>query len=238
MSETAAETASKVSKARTRVFAGYTVTFRRPSEMAAIDCASRFPLAVSPGLSSVQSVTSLNSFMPCAIAGIGKPAMAPAPSSIARRRVFIVGSRTKCTTSCAPPDFQPLSPRQRGGRPSSQEDYRSAISRTRVSGVGSRLLIVIFGIGAVAALVAGAAIYAFVDGGRSLVLIDRRVDPILASVEVSRSVERIVTAASALSAATTEERREHLFARLSRQSAKLQSLLAELHDGGINAQRM
>jgi len=38
-------------------------------------------------------------------------------------------------------------------------------SRTRASGVGARLLIVIFGIGAVAALVAGAAIYAFARSG-------------------------------------------------------------------------
>ena len=67
-------------------------------------------------------------------------------------------------------------------------------SRTRASGVGTRLLIVIFGIGAVSVLVAGAAIYAFFEVGHSLRLIDRRIDPILASLEVSRSVERIVTA--------------------------------------------
>jgi PAS domain S-box-containing protein len=99
-------------------------------------------------------------------------------------------------------------------------------------------LIVIFGIGAVAALVAGAAIYAFVEVGYSLVLIDRRVDPILASVEVSRTVERIVTAASALSAATTEQRRDHLFAKLSHQSAKLRSFLDELRDGGIRQEQL
>jgi signal transduction histidine kinase len=107
-----------------------------------------------------------------------------------------------------------------------------------VSGVGTRLLIAIFGIGAVAALVAGAAIYAFVEAGHSLGLIDRRLDPILASLEVSRAVERIVTAASALSASTTEQRREQLFSKLSRQSAKLRSLLIELHDGGISAERL
>jgi len=107
-----------------------------------------------------------------------------------------------------------------------------------MSGVGARLLIVIFGIGAVSVLVAGAAIYAFVEVGHSLALIDRRVDPILASLEVTRSVERIVTAASALSAATTEQRREHLFARLSRQSAKLRSFLTELRDGGISQEQL
>ena len=110
--------------------------------------------------------------------------------------------------------------------------------RTRASGVGTRLLIVIFGIGAVSALVAGAAIYAFVEVGQSLTLIDRRIDPILASLEVSRSVERIVTAASALSAATTEQRRDHLFAKLSDQSAKLQSFLNELRDGGISQDQL
>ena len=107
-----------------------------------------------------------------------------------------------------------------------------------MSGVGTRLLIVIFGIGAVSALVAGAAIYAFVEVGHSLTLIDRRIDPILASLEVSRSVERIVTAASALSAATTEQKRDRLFARLSRQSAKLRSFLTELRDGGISLEQL
>ena len=111
-------------------------------------------------------------------------------------------------------------------------------SRTRASGVGARLLIVIFGIGAVAALVAGAAIYAFVEAGRSLTLIDRRIDPILASLEVSRSVERIVTASASLSSVTTEQQRERVFAGLSRESGKLQSFLNELQDGGISEERL
>jgi PAS domain S-box-containing protein len=106
--------------------------------------------------------------------------------------------------------------------------------RTGASGVGTRLLIVIFGIGAVSALVAGAAIYAFFEVGHSLGLIDHRIDPILASLEVSRSVERIVTASSALSSVTTEQERERVFAGLSRESNKLQSFLTELHDGGIS----
>jgi signal transduction histidine kinase len=107
-----------------------------------------------------------------------------------------------------------------------------------VSGVGARLFIVIFGIGAVSALVAGAAIYVFVEVGHSLTLIGRRVEPMLASLEVSRSVERIATAASALSAATTEQRRQHLFVELSHQSAKLQSFLKELRDGGISLEQL
>ncbi len=111
-------------------------------------------------------------------------------------------------------------------------------SRTRASGVGTRLLIVIFGIGAVSALVAGAAVYAFFEVGRSLTLIDRRIDPILASLEVSRSVERIVTTSSALSSVTTEHERESVFAGLSRESRRLQSFLTELHDGEISQERL
>ena len=136
-------------------------------------------------------------------------------------------------------DFQDTIRRtKQASRAGSQDLISLANSRTSVSGVGARLLIVIFGIGAVSALVAGAAIYAFFDVGHSLALIDRRVDPILASVEVSRSVERIVTAASALSAATTEQRRDHLFDKLSRQSAKLRSFLTELRDGGISQEQL
>jgi signal transduction histidine kinase len=105
-------------------------------------------------------------------------------------------------------------------------------------GVGVRLLLAFFGISAFSALVAGAAIYAFYEVGRSLSLIDRRIDPILASVEVSRSVERIVTAATTLSSVTTEQQREEVVARLSRESQKLRSSLTELHDAGISQEKL
>src|SRR5438477_584490 len=105
-------------------------------------------------------------------------------------------------------------------------------------GVGVRLLIAFFGISAFSALVAGAAIYAFYEVGWSLSLIDRRIDPILGSVEVSRSVERMVTAASTLSSVTTEQQREEVVAGLSRESGKLRSLLTALHDGGISQEKL
>jgi signal transduction histidine kinase len=105
-------------------------------------------------------------------------------------------------------------------------------------GVGTRLLIAFLGISAFSALVAGAAIYAFSEVGSSLALIDRRIDPILASLEVSRSVERIVTASSALSAVTTEQERTQVQAGLSRESAKLQSYLTKLQDGGISRETL
>ena len=69
-------------------------------------------------------------------------------------------------------------------------------------------------------------------------LIDRRIDPILASLEVSRSVERIVTASATLSSVTSEQQREQVFTGISGKSAKLRSFLNELHDGGISAERL
>jgi adenylate cyclase len=116
--------------------------------------------------------------------------------------------------------------------------YSLSNSRRTATGVGTRLLIAFFGISAVSALVAGAAVYAFVEVGRSLTLIDRRIDPILTALEVSRSVERIVTASSALSSVTTEQAREHVFSEISRESRKLQSFLNELRDGGISLERL
>jgi len=113
-----------------------------------------------------------------------------------------------------------------------------ANSRPRASGLGTRLLIAFFGISAVSALVAGAAVYAFFEVGHSLALIDRRIDPILASLEVSRSVERIVTASSTLSSVTTEQQREQVFTGISAESGKLRSFLNELHDSGISAERL
>ena len=111
-------------------------------------------------------------------------------------------------------------------------------SRPRASGLGTRLLIAFLGISAVSALVAGAAVYAFFEVGHSLMLIDRRIDPILASLEVSRSVERIVTASATLSSVTSEQQREQVFTGISGESAKLRSFLNELHDGGISAERL
>ena len=105
-------------------------------------------------------------------------------------------------------------------------------------GVGARLLLAFVGISAFSALVAGAAIYAFFEVGRSLVLIDRRIEPILASLEVSRSVERFVAQSSTLSTVTTEPDRERVFAALTAESSKLRSFLSELRDGGIAPERL
>ncbi|MBY0319373.1 MAG: HAMP domain-containing protein [Reyranella sp.] len=104
--------------------------------------------------------------------------------------------------------------------------------------VGARLLLAFLGISAFSALVAGAAIYAFFEVGRSLELIDRRIGPILASLDVSRSAERLAIASSALSAVTTEQERIRVFWTLSDGSSRLKQLLDELSDSGLSRRQL
>lgn len=104
--------------------------------------------------------------------------------------------------------------------------------------VGARLLLAFLGISAFSALVAGAAIYAFFEVGRSLELIDRRIGPILASLDVSRSAERLAIASSALSAVTTEQERVRVFWTLSDGSSRLKQLLGELSDSGLSRRQL
>ena len=69
-------------------------------------------------------------------------------------------------------------------------------------------------------------------------LIDRRIGPILASLDVSRSVERLATASSVLSAVTTEQERIRVFWTLSDGSSRLKQLLAELSDSGLRQRQL
>ncbi len=105
---------------------------------------------------------------------------------------------------------------------------------TSTRGVGTRLLFAFIGISALSVLVAGAAIYAFYEVRQSLRLIDHRIDPILASLDVSRSVERITTASTSLASVTTEQERRAVYGRLTEEANRLNSLLTELRDGGIS----
>ena len=105
---------------------------------------------------------------------------------------------------------------------------------TSTRSVGTRLLLAFIGISAFSALVAGAAIYAFYEVGHSLRLIDHRIDPILASLDVSRSVERITTASSRLAAVTTEQERKAVYGELTEETRRLNSLLTALREGGIS----
>ena len=104
---------------------------------------------------------------------------------------------------------------------------------SHLRGVGARLLIAFFGISAFSALIAGAALYAFVQVGESFQLIDRRVEPTLASLEVSRLAERIVRAQSALSAVTSEAERAGVTKELASEVGELRGFLSELRQGGV-----
>lgn len=115
---------------------------------------------------------------------------------------------------------------------------RLATGHTNWRSVGARLLLAFLGISAFSALVAGAAIYAFFEVGRSLELVDRRIGPILASLDVSRSAERLATASSVLSAVTTEQERIRVSWTLSDGSSRLQQLLAELADSGLSRKQL
>ena len=105
-------------------------------------------------------------------------------------------------------------------------------------GVGTRLLLAFFGISAFSALVAGAAIYAFRQVGYALVSIDTRVEPMLASLEVSRSVERMVTASAALASVTSETDRATLFDDVSHESSGLRGFLTSLRGDVVGSERL
>ena len=68
-----------------------------------------------------------------------------------------------------------------------------------------RLLLAFFGISAFAVIAAVAAMYSFAEVGKVVERItQQRVPSALASLELSRQAERVVTAAPALLAATTK----------------------------------
>ena len=108
----------------------------------------------------------------------------------------------------------------------------------RSQGVGPRLLLAFFGISAFSALVAGAAIYAFSQVGKSFVLIERQVDPTLASLEVSRLAERIARASSALTGVTSETERASVNEELFGDTVKLRNYLLELQQGGAAHEKL
>jgi PAS domain S-box-containing protein len=95
-------------------------------------------------------------------------------------------------------------------------------------GVRARLLLAFFGISAFAVLAAAAGIYAFREVGDRLDIVDTRVAPTLTSLELSRSVERIIAAAPALLAATDRQRRDELKAELEAEVGRLNGKLLDL----------
>jgi len=101
-------------------------------------------------------------------------------------------------------------------------------------GVRWRLLLAFFGISAFAVIAAAAAIYSFAEVGRLLARItEERVPPALASLELSRQAERVVTAAPAFLAATTRERHLEVSQTIAAEVERLGALLADLKGSAI-----
>ena len=100
-------------------------------------------------------------------------------------------------------------------------------------GVGARLLLAFFAIAAFAILAAGAGLHAFREVGGRLAVVDTRIPPTLAALELSRSAERIIAAAPALLAAADRARRDEVQAALTAEVERLSGNLAGLDDGGL-----
>jgi signal transduction histidine kinase len=75
-------------------------------------------------------------------------------------------------------------------------------------GVRGRLLLAFFGISAFAVFAAALGIYAFHQVGSRLELIDARVPQVVSSMEISRSVDRLIASAPSLLGASTGKERD------------------------------
>ena len=96
-------------------------------------------------------------------------------------------------------------------------------------GVRGRLLLAFFSISAFTLLVAGAAMYSFLEVGRTLDRITQhRVPSALASLEISRQAERIVAVAPALLAVTTPDQQAQVSSTIVAEVEHLNELLNDL----------
>ena len=101
-------------------------------------------------------------------------------------------------------------------------------------GLRWRLLLAFFGISAFAVIAAAAAMYSFAEVGQLLERITQtRVPSALASLELSRQAERVVSAAPALLAATTREQHEEVSQAIDAEVDHLGALLGDLKGSGI-----
>ena len=92
-----------------------------------------------------------------------------------------------------------------------------------------RLLLAFFGISAFAVIAAATAMYSFAGVGQVLERItQQRVPTALASLELSRQAERVVTAAPALLAATTQAKHDDVSSSIATELEGLNNLLIGL----------
>ena len=103
-------------------------------------------------------------------------------------------------------------------------------------GVGGRLLAAFFGITAFAFMAAGAAMWSSFDMAMALELItERRVPPALASQDLARQTERIVTAGPILLTVTNTEQLEEISQRIGGEVASLNTSLDALKGVDIDS---
>ena len=101
-------------------------------------------------------------------------------------------------------------------------------------GLRGRLLLAFFGISAFSVIAAVVAMYSFAQVGSVLSQITReRMPSALASLELSRAAERIVSAAPALLAASRVDQYEEVSNAITAEAGRLEELLAKLKRGGI-----
>jgi adenylate cyclase len=106
-------------------------------------------------------------------------------------------------------------------------------------GVRGRLLLAFLGISAFAVIAAAAAMYSFAEVGKVLGRITQeRVPSALASLELSRQAERIVTAAPAFLAATTRAQHQETSQDIAAEVGRLNELMGKLKGSAVAPEAM
>jgi signal transduction histidine kinase/DNA-binding response OmpR family regulator len=106
-------------------------------------------------------------------------------------------------------------------------------------GVRGRLLLAFLGISAFAVIAAAAAMYSFAEVGKVLGRITQeRVPSALASLELSRQAERIVTAAPAFLAATTRAQHQETSRDIAAEVGRLNELMGKLKGSAVAPEAM
>ena len=109
---------------------------------------------------------------------------------------------------------------------------RSVLQRL---GVRWRLLLAFFGISAFAVIAAAAGLYSFAEvGGMLRRITEERVPPALASLELSQQAARIVAAAPALLAVTSNDQLRDVSASIAGEVGKLEGSLRDLQESEIH----
>jgi adenylate cyclase len=102
-------------------------------------------------------------------------------------------------------------------------------------GVRRRLLLAFFGISAFAVIAAAAGLYSFAEvGGMLRRITEERVPPALASLELSQQAARIVAAAPALLAVTSNDQLRDVSASIAGEVAKLETSLRDLQGSEVH----